>query len=659
MKHPELLEGLNPRQREAVETTEGTVQINAVAGSGKTRVITRRIAHMIKNKGIKAGTILCTTFTKKATEEMISRLNELLPKMTMAQLTIGTSHSIGYRILAKEYANMRHHLAPAFKKKLLINGTLKVFADNVRKDVMMDRTVDFQIKEELRDMPTGTLLKVVGTAKNGNMDPYQFEEHHAMNAGPATLAYIEFYKAYEKKKWNERLVDADDLLFLLVRLFREFPDILAKYQKLYKYVMVDEAQDNNSMQWELMSMIAYPENNLFVVGDDDQSMYGFRGARPDQFIYFKDNFRNVQQIPLEDNYRSNPGILAAANRLISHNSERIIKELKAHRDGDMDTVMHSTYTDENEEAEGVVEEIKQMVEVDNIRPKSISILYRTNAQSRALEEHLILSGLPYVIHGSISFYERKEVKDLVSYLRLAVNEHDDEAFKRVINVPSRYLGKVFLEKIKSCKASHYEALDLIELKGYEKDGIRKFKDAVTSLQEMLSQGTSPADMVDYILSDDGVGYRKHILDNGEDEDEGNSRLENIDTLMFALGKYESLADFLEYIDIMTSERKESMDGVQLMTFHKAKGLEFPVVFVVGASEGLLPHFRSIEDEARGKKPLAIEEERRLGYVGVTRAEHLCYTSSILSFNGKPSKVSRFIHELGIFETGTQEEAVGL
>lgn len=279
--------------------------------------------------------------------------------------------------------------------------------------------------------------------------------------------------------------------------------------------------------------------------------------------------------------------------------------------------------------------------------KHLAILYRTNAQSRALEDALIMAGFPYVIHGGISFYERKEVKDIVAYLRLAINPHDDASFQRVINVPSRFLGKVFMEKIKAFKGSHWDASpDKLVLKGYEKDGYGKFRDIIEKLMAEVKGGEStPSDLIDLILSDDGAGYEKYIL--GEDEEEESSRMENIATLKFVVNRYEKVEDFLDYIETMTSKAKHSINGVQLMTVHKSKGLEFPVCYVVGVNDGILPHFKSIEDTESGAKPFAIEEERRLLYVAITRAEAECHISSTASFNGRPNPTSRFIKELGM------------
>jgi DNA helicase II / ATP-dependent DNA helicase PcrA len=641
----EILVGLNPSQVKAVMALVGPIQINAVAGSGKTRVLVQRIAYMLANN-IKPKNILVTTFTKKAAEEMTTRLKPLIPNMALLQMTIGTTHSIGWKILSKEYKDMNHHLARAFtsnSSKFLINGKLKIFADKVKQAIIKDRTVSFEVKEQIRDLPIPTLLKVVGSAKNEGKDHYDFL---AENEGksPKHEAYCEFYQRYEDAKRMECVVDADDLLFLLWKLFKENPVILDKYRALYKYLLVDEAQDNNGLQYELFQMLAYPENNLFIVGDDDQSMYGFRGARPDQFIYFNKSYRGTKQIALEDNYRSEPHILEVANSLIRNNTERLVKSLKPNKKGTGDAVTFQKYSSEGEEATSTISDIKLKIEQEGVAPKDITVLYRTNAQSRSLEDRLIIEGLPYVIHGGISFYERKEVKDLVAYMQLALDPSNDKAVDRVINVPSRYLGKVFKDRMKAYSGSHWDALHgNIRMESYMKRGADDFISLVTSLNNMIQSGTTPVELVEYMMEE---FYAEYLRGEGEDEDEGSSRFENIETLKFALEQYETVQDFLDYIEKMSSKAKHSIDGVQLMTIHKSKGLEFKIAYVVGCSQGLLPHFKAVESASKGK-PLAIEEERRLLYVAITRAELECHVSSAGSFNGKPAPTSMFVRELGL------------
>jgi len=652
-----LLEGLNPSQLKAVTTIEGTVQICAVAGSPCSHVLTRRVAYMIE-QGIKPSSILCTTFTKKATEEMISRMGNLISKMSLNMLTIGTTHSIGYKILSKEYKNMNHPMASAFKKEMLINGKQKIFIQDVKKALLLDRTIPFSVKEEIRDVAPMQFTKMMGLSKNAGIDCFEYKREHS-GKGPRMEAYIEMYLKYEAAKIQQKLIDADDLLVLLVKLFKEHKDILTKYQRFYKYLLVDESQDNNTLQWELVKMLAYPENNILVVGDDDQSMYSFRGAVPGEFIHLKEKMRGVQQMNMEDNYRSNPAILDTANLLIKNNTERLVKQLKAHKVDPVKCVNYSHYTDETEEAINIVKETSLLIEQEGIAPKSVAVLYRTNAQSKALEDQLIIAGLPYVIHGGISFYERKEVKDIIAYMKLAIDSDDDDAFKRVINVPTRFLGKAFLDKVSAIQGySRYETIigDRVILKPYEKSGCVNFIKTMSGLKQVMQDGT-PTEVLEYIMSEEGVGYAKHITtEEGDTEDEGNSRLENIETLRYALSKQENIKSFLDYITLMTSAVKSSVDGVQLMTIHKSKGLEYNTVFVAGSSDGILPHFQAQKARDEGIKPLAVEEERRLMYVAVTRAETRCYISSIGSFNGRGTWASEFIGEMELVNK-PEEEAI--
>ncbi|MMZ43600.1 ATP-dependent DNA helicase PcrA [compost metagenome] len=639
-----MLQGLNANQLRAVTTLKGPIQINAVAGSGKTAVLTKRIAYM-RIKGIKANQILCTTFTKKATEEMITRLGKLVPQSYINMMDIGTTHSIGYRILKREFESLNHHMAAAFKKDILMN-TQKRFMEDLKKDIMKDMTVPYEVKQELNEIAIPQFMKAFGLAKNENIGPLEYEMMHSDSTN-RMQAYVLFYKRYEMKKWDEQLIDGDDLLFLLVRLFQEQPEILDKYKNKYKYLLVDEAQDNNGLQYTLIKMLAEPENNVFLVGDDDQSMYSFRGAKPEEFIQFRTNFKNATMIPLEYNYRSKPGILTAANKLIANNRDRISKQLRTHKTDEDQVVTYSSYKSENDEAKAVVEEIKNLVdEQGKFTHKQVAILYRTNAQSRAFEDQLIMSGMPYVIHGGISFYERAEVKDIVAYLKLVEDPNDNEAFERIYNKPKRYLGKAFLTKAKNFSESYWSSINtpsFLSKLTYEKRGVADLRDLLDALMQHKESGGTVEELIDIIL--ENGGYKQFLLEEGDEEEEGNSRLENIETLKYVVAKFKDVTELLDYVYKMTTTAKHDINGVQLMTIHKSKGLEFKAAFVVGMSEGILPHFKSIEaaDETGSQK--TIEEERRLGYVAVTRAEELCRMSSPGSFNGRPAPRSRFIKEM--------------
>lgn len=649
-----LLEGLNDNQKNAVLSVDGTIQICSVAGSGKTRVLTRRIAYMINVLGISPDNIFITTFTKKASQEMIDRLKGLISKDDLDRLTIGTTHSICHKILRTEYKLLSHPLLNAFgHEKMLTGWKQKKFIQDIKKTMMYE--VDYDMREELKEIQPAQVIKVISLSKNKGMTAEDYEIKN-INKGIKTDCYIEFFKRYEFQKKIQRLLDLDDLLFKTIELFNEYPLVLKKYQKQFKYLLIDEAQDNNILQYQLIEMLGKPENNIFIVGDDDQSMYAFRGATPEQFINLKGVYNAVQQIELLENYRSNPHILEVANKLIKNNQNRIVKFLVAKKDNSEKCVFYANYTDEYAEGNGTIEEIKIQHEKEGIGYKDMAILFRTNAQSKAFEDALIRNGIPYIIHGGISFYERKEIKDIISYLELIVNPNNNSAFERVINTPNRFLGKAFIQKVKAIKnKSHYEAVKTMNLKGYEGKGVSEFLDLIHNLKDIYNDAEGGIDsVINYLLGKGG--YEAYLVgDEGVDEEEGNSKLDNIETLRYALSQFESIEKFLEYINTMMNKAKHSVDGVQLMTIHKSKGLEFKVVFNVGVSEGLLPHFNAVKAVEEGKNPLAIEEERRLEYVGVTRAEVKCYISSVNSFNDKPKTPSRFIAEMELFEEVIEEE----
>lgn len=640
------LEGLNEDQVRAVKAIDGAVQVNATAGSGKTRVLTNRVGYMLEN-GVKPSSIMCTTFTRKASEEMQDRLTGLIPPLKLAQITIGTSHSIAYRILAKEYNTINHPLKGAFKKALLANGVQKVFGEKVKDKIIKDRSVPFSVKEALRDLPVPSLIKEISFSKNAGKGLAEWIEDNAHDMGDATVqAKYEFFTRYENTKTDEGLLDVDDLLLHLVNLFKTDKTMLNKYRKIYKYIMVDEGQDNNTLQYELVRMLAYPENNIFIVGDDSQSIYGFRGSRPDEFISFTRKYPGAQLINLATNYRSNSDIVDSAQRLIRNNTMRIDSPVKSNNQSGEVCVFYEDYKDTVEEANSICTEIEALIK-SGYKHNEIAILSRTNAQSKDIEDAFILKGFPYVVYGSTSFYERKVVKDICAYLRLAVDPRDNESFRRVINIPSRFLGKAYMSKLDDAPQPYY--YDVLkeggaELKPYEVSGSNDFTRAVDHLSYLRDTGVSPVEMIDYILNE--VGYEKYLKDNSDNE-EDDEVMENVNTLRYALSRYERVDDFIEFMDKMTSTVKQSVDGIQVLSIHKSKGLEYKVTFIIGVSEGIMPHWRSINAVSSRKNPLAVEEERRLMYVAVTRAQEKAYISSIQEYNGKDVGESRFIDEMKI------------
>jgi DNA helicase-2/ATP-dependent DNA helicase PcrA len=647
----ELLKGLNESQLKAVLATEGAIQICAVAGSGKTRVLTTRTAYMINVLNIISDSIALMTFTKKAATEMEERLKPLISKTDLEAMFCGTSHSFGYKVLAREYKAMNHPLQDFCNPKrdaknpgVLIGNSQMWFAEEVKQNLLKSFMIEADVKKALKDAHNKVLLAVVGNAKNKGMDCNQFEAEHAMDASPTMWAYINFYKQYEQMKYARLAIDGDDMLFLTVRLFREHPEILKKYQGKIKYIMIDETQDNNPTQYELAKKLIHPENNIFVVGDDDQSMYSFRGASPESFVQFDKLFSNVQMIGLEHNYRSHPEILNVANKLIENNKFRIQKKLIPHSQADGKAVFYSHHKNETEEANEAVEEIKTLKEIKGIEYKDMFVLYRTNAQNKEFEDVLISNGIPYVIHGGMSFYERKEVKDIMSYLRLVLNTSDDEAFERVYNTPSRYVGKAYLAKLKAVKGcSLWDAVNKVNLTPTEKTASNSFKVLVNSMKQLMKEDNkTAADLIKYLLEN---GYAEHLKKN-DDEDEEEKENPIVNKMIHFASRFEKLDSLVKYVDMMIKKRRSSVNGVQMMSVHRSKGLEAEVVFGIGVNENLLPHYKSIEKEICGDDS-AIEEERRLAYVLVTRAKQLCFLSSTSTFNGKDCGASRFIEEMGL------------
>ena len=661
--------GLNDGQAEAVKTVHGVVRVNAIAGSGKTRVLVNRTGYMIEEIGIDPENMMLTTFTKKATDEMKKRLKEIISFNDLNALTLGTSHSIGRKIIAKEFKELNHPLASfARNDGLLMNSRLKFFCEDIKKSIFNDSSLTTATRTTAQKANVKMFLAFVSTNKNNDIDYIECEEQNAMTASDAQWAYIEFYKRYEIKKFAEKKIDFDDMLFLAVRLLsgrdkyvkvKQSDAILKSWQEKFTHILVDEAQDNNKLQYQMVQMLAYPHNNILFVGDDDQSMYKFRGASPEDFIDLKACYPNMYEIPMELNYRSNPRILEVSNNLIKNNNKRIVKVMKSGRkdlESDMSAVRFDVFESEGEESRERVEEIKILNEQEGIEYRDIAFLYRTNAQSQSIEHSLIMSGIPYVIHGSISFYDRKEVKDITAYLKLMLDMTDNKSFDRVFNVPSRFLGKAFLEKISSFKGSRFIACDKVVLKQYEKDGMRKFKNLVQEMQQLNEKGKDLTDIVNYLLEEGGYSdYLKGDIDESEGEEEQN---EIVNTLMHLLTHFENAREFVEYIETMTSKKKvgeeeDGLNAVQLMTIHRSKGLEFKIVMGMGINEGVLPHNKSVEKEALGDMS-AIEEERRLAYVLATRAEIGLYLSSTEYYNGKYAEVSRFVWEMGLVEHVTEE-----
>lgn len=640
----EYVVGLNDSQKEAVLTIDGTIQICSVAGSGKTRVLTNRTAYMINDKKIDPSSMMLTTFTSKASKEMEERLSSMISKGDMNLLTLGTTHSIGLSFLKEwkeltEYPsalmNLRTGLLQGWKQTKLIKDIAKQLEDKYKKSADMAVALD-TIKPPM-------YMKVVSAYKNQNLSPVEVWHIDGDDNNNAKVGlYKEFYGIYEYEKRKMQAIDFDDMLYLSVRLLQENPKVLETLQRRYKYIMVDEAQDNNLLQYELIRMLGFPEYNLFIVGDDDQSMYRFRGASPESFIGLKNEYQAVKQIFLPLNYRSHADILETANKLIHKNVNRISKRLIPANNNSVKSVFYNVYHDEDSEALGIVNEILRKEEMEESSLKDIACLFRTNAQSRAIEDQLIIKGIPYKLHGGVSFYQRAEIMDLLAYLQLAHDNFDNTAFKRVYNKPNRYLGNAFYEKVSNGK-SHFQTMRATMFAGKQRDNVNEFRNIIDTIIRMSNNREPLQDMITFVLD---KGYKEWLLGEDFDSEADSPKLENINTLLHLLTHFETLDAFINHLDRVMNTKNESDNSIQLMTIHKSKGLEFKTVFVMGVSEGILPHFRALE-EVTDTNNNPLEEERRLCYVAVTRAEQECYISSVMTYNGKSAGISRFVDEMGI------------
>ena len=622
-----LLKGLNEQQREAVLTTDGPVLILAGAGSGKTRVITHRIAHLIREKGVPSEAVLAVTFTNKAAGEMRARMEALLPGAPLRSW-ISTFHSLCVRLLRREAAAAG--LSPDF--------------------VIYDQDDQVQaVREALRALdlpekvnPPRRLLSRISARKNSGRDP---EEVDSDSIAAQTLARVA--ARYQETLRAANAVDFDDLLLRTVDMFDRNEQVRDAYRRRFQYVLVDEYQDTNRTQYELIRHLVPPRGNVTVVGDEDQSIYSWRGADIQNILDFEHDFPGARVLRLEENYRSRQGILDAASALVAHNEKRKGKTLRAVKTGGEPVRLHQA-GDEFQESQWVVRRISALRSQGRA-----AVLFRMNAQSRLLEEALLRHGLPYVVVGGVGFYERKEVKDLLAYLRVVRNPADPIALRRILNVPARGIGSKTVEEIDHVAAtrrlSTWDALEAVERNGVlparATQPLRRFRDIMERLRGE-AEGLSIKDLLSRIL--ELTGYSAALAQ--EDTQESQDRLENLAELLSAAADYEardeapSVAGFLDQVSLLSDTDQIRDDApVTLMTLHSAKGLEFESVFLVGLEEGLSPHTRSLG------KPESLEEERRLLYVGMTRAMerlHLSWASSRQVFGQRRvSEPSRFLSEI--------------
>jgi DNA helicase-2/ATP-dependent DNA helicase PcrA len=609
---PDLLRGLNPPQQEAVLHGEGPILVLAGAGSGKTRVLTHRVANLILNNGVWADRILAVTFTNKAAEEMRNRLFGLLGEQA-GRVWISTFHSAGLRIL-------RHNAS-----HLGYTNKFVIYDDQDTKGVLKQVLKDLSIDEDR--FPLDTFTRAIDRAKNNLISPSEAASK-AFNVETDLQAQV--YDRYQKYLLQADAMDFGDLLMNAVRVLQEFPDVLNYYRHALHYLLVDEFQDTNKAQYRFIRLLAEPRRNLFVVGDDDQSIYGFRGANITNILEFEKDYPNTKVIKLEQNYRSTATILDAAHGVIEKNKARKAKKLWTSGEAGEQIRTFIGY-DENMEAEFIAAEIKKLVQHE-FKYSDISVLYRTNAQTRALEEALVRAKVPYKIFGGLKFFDRKEIKDILAYLRLLVNPADNQAFQRIVNTPPRGIGAQAVQEIvqeAQAKSVPYLQASLEVAKSNK--SVRKFLELMAELKQD-SQTVKLGELIRAIVEKSEYGPKLAAMKDPAAQ----SRIENLQELE-ALGRTMEregveteavIKDFLDRVSLTSgadipanesgAEPAEKVDTVSLMTLHLAKGLEFPVVFLSGLEEGILPHYRSLDDNT------ALEEERRLCYVGITRAMRVLY-----------------------------------
>ena len=651
-----ILGKLNEQQRVAVQTTEGPLLVFAGAGSGKTRVITNRIAYLITEKNISPKNIMAVTFTKKAAGEMQERVLSLLKELnidTKDVPLIGTFHSIGALFLRQNARDVG--LMPNFS---ICDSS---DTENLIKDILIEKNIDIkQIKPE-------SIAYFISDAENELISPEQFPQHYG---GFIEDIVADIYPLYQKQLRLQNSVDFGDLIYLTVKLLSENKKVLSYYQDIYRYILIDEYQDTNTAQYMFAKLLSQKYQNICVVGDDDQGIYGWRGADIKNIQSFERDFKNVKVVKLEQNYRSTGNVISAAMSVIQQNVFRVNKKLWTEKDsGNPITVYQAR--DQDDEAQYIVDEINRLRR-NGISLVDVAVLYRTNYQSRAIEEAMLKNGIPYKLVGGFRFYDRKEIKDILSYMRFIFNLKDDLSITRVLNTPNRKIGPKSIAAIhsiaKKCGCSIGEVLvgaysikNSLEKHGEMSDKV--YKKVETVMDEIInflpivdlfgslyfeSQGMDVLSVIDLILE-----KTKYIEWFDDSSQEAEYKKENIEELKNVAAAYSqkfgnnSLEIFLQEINLIELEQSKNQDGsgnyVNLMTLHSSKGLEFDYVFIVGVEEGILPHSRSFTDEEE------LEEERRLCYVGITRAKeklYLTFSERRLSREGYSTQIpSRFLGEI--------------
>lgn len=631
-----ILDNLNPMQRKAVTTTEGPLLIVAGAGSGKTTVLVNRIAYIIDQGKAAPYNILALTFTNKAANEMKERIAALLPGFS-DEMWIGTFHSICVRILRRNIDFL------GYKNDFVIYDTADV------KTLMKECYKELDIDD--RNFPVRSVMSIISGSKNDSLDAETFENIYRSDFRMSEIAKI--YKLYQSKLMKNNALDFDDIILNTVKILSLNPDVLDKYQRRFRYILVDEYQDTNNIQYLLINLLAGGYKNICVVGDDDQSIYKFRGANIGNILSFENDYENAQRITLEQNYRSTQTILDAANAVISHNNGRMPKKLWTSK-GSGEKIQVFTAPNEHDEGRFIARTIKKYQQ-EHGNFSDCAILYRTNAQSRIIEEMMMREAVPYRVLAGLRFYDRKEIKDMIAYLRLIHNPNDDMSLRRIINEPKRKIGGATVDKLTAIAiAENCSIYDVIRNASLFEDALKSSVSKLKGFFELMEsliklKDTIPlTQLITRILND--TGYLAML--QSEDTIENQTRCENIDEFMNVAAEFDqnseyegTLAEFLESVTLISDvdSYDENEDAAVMMTIHSAKGLEFPVVFLTGLEEGLFPGVRSMGSQED------IEEERRLCYVAITRAKEKLYITKSQSRTvyGKTSHVqpSRFFREI--------------
>ena len=630
----ELIEGLNNKQKEAVLATEGPCLVIAGAGSGKTKVLTHKIAYLMSEMYVKPWNILAITFTNKAANEMKERVEKLVGDAAK-DMWIGTFHSICVRILRK------------YIDRLGYDHSFLIFDTSDQKTLVKECMKSLKIDDKM--FTDRSIMSEISNAKNEMLEPKTYQTKYAGEYRKEIIGKV--YEMYQQKLKENNAVDFDDLINHTIKILTENPDALEYYSDKFKYVLVDEYQDTNKAQFTLVTLLASKYGNITVVGDNDQGIYSFRGADITNILNFEKDFPGAKLIKLEQNYRCTGNILKAANAVIKHNENKYEKKLWTENDEGALPTIHKA-DDEYDEGRFIVQEINHLRREEYMKYSDFTVLYRMNSQSRAIEEILRREGIPYKIVGGLKFYERKEIKDIISYLRLIYNFSDNISLRRIINEPKRGIGKTSIDNIG--EISEQTGLSMFDIIKHAEDyGLNRVKansmEFIQTIEYLRSkiEELSISDLIKETL--DKTGYMKAL--ELENTTEAESRIENLEEFLTVAIEFEeeeaenTLADFLEGITLSSDidGMEDSEDSVTLMTLHSAKGLEFPVVFLVGLEEGIFPGNKSIGE------PKELEEERRLFYVGITRAKQFLYLTCAkrrtifgsTSYNA----ISRFVEEI--------------